>query len=295
MVFKDKTDGRETARFAADGRKIPLPDGVISYAGVVPEDDKQFVTAMMVGHSNARGELLNCSTCDVVGAFPRVPRPASSPRIYVRFPSSLPHPFAGGYLEIKGALYGLRESSRLFQIEMIKVLKSAGFLPTPSSPMTFLSVDPDDKNLKSISSLVVDDIRSYDNCPPLTRRLHDAVRTRFGEITTTTDTAMFAGIEQVHTIDKGVLSIGEHQSKYIVRMANNFGITHMPPVLELSMPDFYEYSSTAEDCRVVDCDLYKRLIGSLIVVLKTRHEIRPFVSHLSRQTVPNAGDESKAI
>jgi hypothetical protein len=31
------------------------------------------------------------------------------------------------------------------------------------------------------------------------------------------------------------------------------------------------------------------------VVLKTRHEIRPFVSHLSRQTVPNAGDESKAL
>jgi hypothetical protein len=50
--------------------------------------------------------------------------------------------------------------------------------------------------LKFIVSLVFDDIRTYDNCPYLTRRLHDALRKRFDEITTTDNIVMFAGIEQ---------------------------------------------------------------------------------------------------
>jgi hypothetical protein len=249
----------------------------------------------MVAHCNNRKETLNCTTCDVVGAFPRVARPPDSIRLYIRIPPKLPHPWAGGYLEILGAIYGLKESSRLFQIEMIKVLRSAGFNPTSQSPMTFIATDPENPNLKSIASLVVDDIRNLDNCPRLTLKLHEALQKRFSEITTTADARMFAGIEQDLLVLNGITSISEHQTKYILRTAKNLGVTHMPPILTLTMPDFYEPSSTAEDCLPADDDFFRKLVGHLIVLLKTRHEIRPFVSHLSRQTHPNAGDMSKAI
>lgn len=46
-VYKDKTNGRETARLAIDGSGLPLPDGQLLYAAVVPDDDTQAVR-----HSN---------------------------------------------------------------------------------------------------------------------------------------------------------------------------------------------------------------------------------------------------
>jgi hypothetical protein len=161
--------------------------------------------------------------------------------------------------------------------------------------MTFLSQHPTDPGLKSIASLVVDDIQNVDNCASLTARLHQALRDRFTEITTSSDCPIFAGIEQEVHVTNGRTSVHTHQSKYIVRTAKNIGITHMPPVRELTMPDFFDASSDPPDIITVNPDLYHRLIGHLIVVLKTRHEIRPFVSHLSRQTHPTVGDEAKAL
>lgn len=149
----------------------------------MPDDDKECVTGLMVAHCNSCGEKLNSSTSDVVGAFPRVERPPGSIRLFMRLLQRLPHAWAGGYVEIKGSLYGIKGSSRLFHIEMVKVLKSAGFHPTDNSPMTFLATDPKDVNLKSIASLIVDDIRNLDNCPPLTIRLRDALARPFDEIT----------------------------------------------------------------------------------------------------------------
>jgi len=198
-------------------------------------------------------------------------------------------------LEVHGALYGLKESSRLFQLEMIKVLKLAHFVPMASSPMTFLSTHPTDKNLKSVASLVVDDIQNVDNCSVLTTRLHDALRTRFTEITTTPDSAIFAGLEQDVLVQDGITSVSTHQTKYITRTARSIGVTHMPPVLSLTMPTFYDASISPSDLLPANPDLYHKLVGHLIVVLKTRPEIRPFVSYLSRQSTPTAGDEAKAI
>jgi len=295
FVYKDKADGRETARLAADGSRLPLPDGQLSYAAVVPDEDKQFVLSMMVAHCNQRGEQLNFSTDDVVGAFPRVLRAPNSPRIFLRLPANLPHPWAGGYVEVKGALYGLKESSRLFQLEMIKVFLSANYQQVPSSPMTFISVDADDPNLKAIASLVVDDVRNLDNCPRLTQVLRDALVKRFQEITTD-DCAVYAGIEHRATFINGINEVTTTQNRFIQRSAKTVGILHMPPVTTLSMQDFYLQSVSALDSTPASQDLFQMIIGYLIHALKTRHDTRPFVSFLSSQgTHPNMGDMQKAI
>jgi hypothetical protein len=62
------------------------------------------------------------------------------------------------------------------------------------------------------------------------------------------------------------------------------------------MPDFYELSSSPADCVPINPDRYLKLLGHLVHPLKTRHEIRPFLSHLSRQsTHPTEGDYTKAL
>ena len=61
------------------------------------------------------------------------------------------------------------------------------------------------------------------------------------------------------------------------------------------MQDFYEPSQGEDMCQPAKSEFYSSLIGHLIVVIKTRPEIRPFISHLSKQTHPNRGDECKAI
>ena len=296
MVFKDKSDGRETARLTIDGRRVPLPEGQSSYAAVIPDDDKQCVTAMMVGHCNKRGEKLNCSSSDVVGAFPRVPRPPGSVRLFIRIPSNLPHPWAGGYLEVLGAIYGLKESSRLFQNDLVKVCESALFEQLKSSPMSFMAQCSTDPNLRSYVSLVVDDVRFLDNCPHLTTRLVDALRARFTEITTVAECTLFAGIEQEMTVLDGVTTIRQHQNKYIGRTAKSVGIAHMPPIPALTMENFYESSTSLEDSQPADPVRYSHLLGLLTHALKTRHDIRLHVSHLAhRGTHPTIGDETKAI
>lgn len=299
FVFKDKSDGRETARLAANGKHCPLPFGQSSFAAVVPMDDKHMTLAGMVAHCNSRNEVLNHSSCDVVGAFPRVSRPPGSIDLYLRLPKNLPHAWAGGYVRIKGAIYGLKESSRLFQQELVKVLQSVGFKPMPESTMTFQAIDKKDSNLMSIASVVVDDVSNLDNCPHLTTLLHEAVKERFQEITID-DGCVFAGIEHEFTVTDGINqprnSVFSHQNKYINRIARNEGVIHMPPVLALDMPDFYVDSHSPPDLVLADFDVYQRIIGCLVHALQTRAELRPGVSYLSSHNVaPNAGDLSKAI
>ena len=299
FVFKDKSDGRETARLAADGRNIELPDGQLSYAEVVPGDDKQMALAGMVAHCNSRNEVLNMSTSDVVGAFPRVVRPPGSVDLYILLPRNLPHSWAGGYVKVKGAIYGLKESSRLFQLELVKVILSAGFRSMPESRMTFVAHDTVDPGLMSVASVVVDDIQNLDNCKKLTIRLQDAMQARFTEITID-DGHMFAGIEyRLIVSDNPSLprnTVITTQNKYIGRISTNAGVVHMPPVSALDLPDFFEASTTTADLVHADPVLYQHLLGCLTHALQTRPEIRPGVSFLASHNVtPNTGDMIKAI
>jgi hypothetical protein len=298
FVFKDKSDGRETARLAANGSRCPLPPGQISFAEVVPTDDKHMTMAGAVGYFNSRDETMNHSSCDVVGAFPRVARPPGSIEIYLRLPHNLPHKWAGGYVRIKGAIYGLKESSRLFQLELVKVIQSAGYRSMPESHMTFQAVDNANKGLMSIASVVVDDVLSLDNCKTLTTRLQQAIKTRFHEITID-DGRLFAGIEYdffVTDVQTPRNSVFAHQNKYINRIARNEGIVHMPPVTSLDMQDFFEASTSADDLVPSDSEVYQRILGCCVHTLQTRADLRPYVSYLSGHNIaPNAGDMSKAI
>ena len=104
-------------------------------------------------------------------------------RLFLRMPTMMPHPLAGKFVEILGALYGLRESNRLFAMEVCRVVKGAGFKQSTVSLSTFVAFDPGDSSKKCVVNTHVDDFRSLDNCSFLADRLHKALLVRFGEIT----------------------------------------------------------------------------------------------------------------
>ena len=157
-------------RLAAMGNQLISDPEVSNFSAVSSDSDKQFVLAMMQAHAENVGSALNLSSFDVVGGFLHI-KQTSPIRLFLLIPSNLPHPLAGLYVEIFGALYGLRESNKLFSDELQRVVLTAGFSPCPSSSMTFVASDPDDSDLKCVVSLHVDDGFCLDTCSALADRL----------------------------------------------------------------------------------------------------------------------------
>ena len=295
-LYKLKADGRETVRIAAMGNRLPKDPSVVNFAAVASDDDKSFVLAMMQAHAEARGDKLNITLFDVVGGFLHIKR-TSSVRLFLLLPLNLPHPLAGMYVEIFGALYGLRESNRLFMNELQRVIATAGFSSTVVSPMTFVAFDPDDSGKKCVVSVHVDDGRALDNCPSLTTRLIHVLEARFGSLTKSSSsgsfTGTFAGIEMAQLPNGAILTT---QDSYIRRVAGIIGVEHMEPVDIPGENDFFCVSSSAADLVPVDPLKYQSLSGHLVQMLKTRDEIRHLVSHsCSRNSSPDEGDYSKAV
>ena len=163
-LYKLKADGRETMRMAAMGNHLPVAPGVSNFASVTSDSDKMFVLSMMQAHAEFYNMPLNMSSFDVVGGFLHIKR-TSNVRLFLLIPSNLPHPLAGKYVEILGALYGLRESNRLFMDELKRVVLSAGFQGCPISPMTFVVCDPVDPAKRCALLLHVDDGLPLDTDP----------------------------------------------------------------------------------------------------------------------------------
>jgi hypothetical protein len=292
ILFKTKDDGRFTCRIAAMGNRLPVDPSVSTYAPVSSDGDKMFTLAAMQAHCQGLGDKMNMRDFDVVGGFLRIKR-TSSVRLFLRLPIDMPHELAGKYVEILGALYGLRESNRLFALEACKVVKSAGFKQSIVSPCSFVAFDPGDVNKKCVVNTHVDDFRSLDNSSPLAERLYSALIARFGEITTHDQSVTFAGIEQLQH-DNGAVSLT--QDRYVARTASAIGISHLPPVDVPTHADFFKPLDLPDDLKSVDIEAYASLTGHLVQMLKTRDEIRPFVSFLcSKNATPCEGDFAKAI
>ena len=139
-------------------------------------------------------------------------------------------------MEVFGASYGLRESNRLFTLEITRVIRTAGFTPSIVSPTTFVAFLPRARKKKCVLTLHVDDGRMLDNCPRLTERLLAALTVRFGKMTTHDPSVTYAGIEMcAHS--NGAVSVS--QSRYIERVAVRVGVAHLPPVDVPAHSDFF--------------------------------------------------------
>ena len=74
VIYKDKRDGRATARMAANGprslTRIPATaPGTRTYAGVASTSDRAFCMSMMQAHCESRNEKLSITDFDIVVFF----------------------------------------------------------------------------------------------------------------------------------------------------------------------------------------------------------------------------------
>ena len=293
VLFKLKDDDRFTCRIAGRGDMLPVDPSLVSFAAVSSDGDKSFALAAMQAHCNIRGERLIISDADVHDAFPQIARPSDSVRLWIKFPKNLPHSLAGSYLEIKGALPGLTESNRLFDLELARVLiEDAGFQNHMSSPRTFVKSDPLDPGLKCIINTHVDDLRFVHNTSTLSRDAIVALEARFGPMRVNSPSLTFTGIECQQLSTGAVM---QSQNRYIARLADSVGVSHLPPVQKPVSLDFFKRSVSITDCVLFDPTCYQSLTGSLVQV-KTRDDVKHFVSHLcSRNASPDCGDYLKAL
>jgi len=295
VIYKDKADGRETCRLTGNGKVLKFDPNVITHASVSHEDDIMFATSMMQAHCESRGEKAEIRCFDVSGAFLRIKR-TSTERLFLFIPPNFPHPLAGFYLEIFGALYGLRESNRLFQQEVQRVLKAGTFTQSMTCPTTFFKRSDTDSGKLCIVSIHVDDFRPITNDPKLSSLLKDILTDRFVDVTESNvdhSSKSFSGVDYT-VLPNGAISAS--QSRHIARIASLIGVSHLPPVDIPGSFDFFNSSVTESDCIPANVEQYMSLTGHLVQMLKTRDDVRPSVSHLcSKNSNPNEGDFSKAI
>ena len=204
--------------------------------------------------------------------------------------------YAGKYLQVFGAIYGLKESNRLFAIEMDRVMIKASYVKAGSSPGTYVKRSATGKGL-CIAVTHVDDVRGIACDPVLIDDLRVGLKDRFQEITEEENCTQYAGI--TISVDSVSRAVKCSQPKYIDNVALRTGITHLPANIDTApcSADFFEPSISVDDCKPVDdSSQYMKLTGSLVHTLSTRDEIRHLVSFLcSKNSTPDAGDFAKAI
>ena len=137
---------------------------------------------------------------------------------------------------------------------------------------------------------VVDDFLACDNCPELTTGLLQTLRTRFTDTISSADSPTFYGIETTRLNNHGNLLT---QTDYIARVADTMGIYHLELV---DTPAHSDYFVDPTPSPTIDPSPYQKLTGHLVQTLKTRDDVRHFVSFLcSKNQSTTYSDYEKAI
>jgi len=287
---------KDSCRIAARGddkKYRELTKDIETFSSTCSDEDNVFTLALMQAYAESRGEKVAIDFFDIGGAFCRVKRPPGSVRLFLQLPHNLPHPLAGCFLEVLAALYGLKESNRMFSLDVAATLVNDGFIQTLSSPSTYQMSDPLDDGKKIFVNVHVDDFRSIHNeASHLVDKLWACLKTRYSDVSKCISN-VYCGVEHLILPNGGVQLT---QDNYIKRLASKVGVGHMEPVLNPGFKGFFEPSSTPEDLALVDQTEYMRLTGSLVQTLKTRYDIKHLVSHVcSLNASHNEGDYKKAI
>ena len=229
LLSADSVETPLKCRLAAKGndrKYMKLTEGTETYSHTCSEDDSVFTLAAMQAYSESRGEKTGISMFDTGGAFCRV-KTTSSLRLFLELPHNLPHPLAGCFLEVFAALYGLKESSRMFSLDVSECLAQDGFVQCVASPSTFLVADPVECGKKAFTTVHVDDFRvCHNDAPSLAEKLRLCLFRRYGDVTDCSSKP-YCGVQ--HTVlPSGAVLLTQDQ--YIQLVAGRVGVAHMTPV-----------------------------------------------------------------
>jgi hypothetical protein len=207
------------------------------------------------------------------------------------------------YWKLKKTLYGLRRSPRLSNTELLTHLKEGGYKQSTQDQCLFMKRHAETNKL-IMFVVYVDDFAIASDCLDMTKDLKDWICTKYEEIEDMDTLEHFVGthVGYEHTVDSMYqhLSQPAHLTKIFsfFQLTNETTIKHprtpMSPTYNLNelLRVDEEPSSSSPRC---DSTLYRRALGLLIFVLRTRPDIAFAVNHMARRSTVCTEDDFQAL
>ena len=293
--FGDGSYDRISARLAAGGKDQPEGSFNETYAPTADESSTLCAFASFAAHAvkHRYAHSIDYSNFDVKGAFLWVPR-TNKTQIIMRLPSYIDHPLAGCDVEVLKSIYGLKDSNANFDADLRKTILAAGFRSTVD-PCIYIKTAPNSANpaipFRCIVSTHVDDGRAMYNHRPFYDDLISTLEKRYGPLSKDDNTTSYTG--STFRSDKdGAFEIT--QEGYVRRLLASANLPPDLPVLPTpSDADLFGDTSAMPRC---DATTYRKLVGSLIHLLRSRYDIQKEVVQLSsKMSLPTVGDMEKGI
>jgi hypothetical protein len=281
-----------SARMAFNGKSQP-PDSYNDISAATAADEMK-MTMIAAYHARSvkekRIDRLHVSDFDVPGAFLQNKfTPENCPRpLYMKIPKNIPHPMAGQWCHVVGALYGTKQANHIFDEDFKNTMALAHFYPTEIEPSIYHREDPQDPSSSCSIAMHVDDGTA---CYTNTSYYEEAVAvltTRYGSLTKHDECTSTTGYNIKRNPDG---SCEVNQRGFLDRMMSLFDADSLTPVTTPSLPDLFD---TPTDPTPVSTNRYQSLTGNLVFLLKTRDDIRKEVQHLAtRNKSPTQTDVTK--
>lgn len=174
--------------------------------------------------------------------------------------------------KLKRAIYGLKQSSRAWNLRVDEVLLKSGFKKSVYEPCLY--VKQGDNNLLTIIALYVDDFLVFSNDTKGTESLKIQLRSEF-KIKDLGEVKQFLGMKIIR--DDNTISLSQEQ--YIDQLLKRFNLVECNSVCT-PLPENFDFNLIGKSAQN---PLYQRLIGSLMyLAVLTRPDICFSVSFLSQ-------------
>ena len=304
MFIKFKRDGRVTARLAGCGNQQKPGSYSTTYAATSDHATHALITAAYYAHAiqNRSLSTLIHADFDVPGAFlqERLPRSATGGRqLCLKLPTNLPHPLAGQWCEVVGAIYGLKQSNAIFEAGFKSTMALAGFHPahSPAYPITsapdtavYHYVDPTDPSLKCTVPMHVDDGQVFSTSSAIVTRLRQTLESRYGPLTWNATSTQFTGTTMTRH-PSGAIDFDMH--KHILKTLLKVGASHLPGASTPCDPTIF---LSAHDTTPTNTTQYQGIVGDLTYISRNRHDITKNVhAHARKTQQPTTGDLRKVV
>ena len=286
LIIKEKTNKDITARLAINGAGQPPSSYGATHAGTSDPVHRIFILASALADAAIRDKELVTASFDIEGAFLNGnPLPRSQTgghQLLVRLPGELPRPYGGALAEISGTMYGLKQSNHIYDQDLIKTLRDAGYFSCPSHPYTFMKICPENPLDYLIVSFHVDDGDLVCTSNHLLPEFKDIITKRYGVTKFYEPSQGICGMRHTTNPDKSVtLDFGP----YIDKMMTRIGMDKVPPALSPSRAGFFALPTTSAALAPLNpkaAAAFSQVNGELIYILPLRHDCRKEIVHLCR-------------
>jgi hypothetical protein len=214
---------------------------------------------------------LDLTGCDIEGAFLTA---NIDEEIYIALPRGLEE-FPNDkpvYARLKKSMYGLRRSPQLFQNELYAHLKSHGYIQSAHDQSMFHKRTKDDPSEFIVFVTHVDDFAIAASTPQLRHELFECIRLKY----TIEDNNLehFLGINIEYRVIGSTRYLCQSQPMHLQKLFKLCGLDENTDTTKCPQtPMATAYSSTHKDSPPCDRDEYRRVIGSLLYILKTRPDV----------------------